>query len=68
MGLYKRMEEKGMNMARNEETLRAVQDTLQDEELSNDEQFGAVVIGLLSDISTSLADIADSLRGGQINE
>lgn len=57
-----------MNMARNEETLRAVQDTLQDEELSNDEQFGAVVIGLLSDISTSLADIADSLRGGQINE
>ena len=57
-----------MNHKRNDETLGAVQETLQDDELTNDEQFAAVMIGLLTDISISLADIADSLRGGQMDE
>lgn len=68
MGLHKRMEEKGMNTLRNDETVKAVKEALMDEELTMDEQFATVVMGLMIDISKSLADIADTLKEGRYDE
>lgn len=57
-----------MNTSRNVETVKAVKEALMDEELTMDEQFATAVMGLMIDMSISLADIADTLKEGRYDE